>query len=154
MQQIARMASMDRKARKEYFRLLDKQFGFHEKIDCLLYISEKSKVYLAGREIASIPLDALRTNVIGLYVAEVGNGELRLSIEGSQMFGPKSSRNILEISPGDARRWMKGEDIEIPPDKNGFVLVKSGDDFFGTGKAKQGTLLNFIPKARRLNVAD
>ncbi|RMF06600.1 hypothetical protein D6764_01915, partial [Candidatus Woesearchaeota archaeon] len=33
---------------------------------------------------------------------------------------------------------------------SGFQIVRSGGDFLGCGKASQGRLFNYVPKARRL----
>jgi len=35
-------------------------------------------------------------------------------------------------------------------EKWGFVIIKHNKDFFGSGKFKDGRLLNFLPKIRRL----
>lgn len=191
--------AMDRKSRKNFLAMLEKQFGFSRELDYLFFINGKDKVFLISREAGAFPIDALRVNVIGLYAAEIGSGEVRLSIEGSQLIGPYASKNIIEVPEEIAARWLRGEDIKVQgtgqgiqdskdvlnsqgcqdrkgsqggqgsqeskdgPDSqriqdsqdgqncSGFVIVKSGDDYLGSGKLKEGSILNFVPKNRRIH---
>ena len=39
------------------------------------------------------------------------NGELRLSLDGSQLLKP--SKNIIQINDAQAQQWLKGQDIFI-----------------------------------------
>ena len=49
-------------------------------------------------------------------------------------------------------QWLKGEDIPWTGTEKGFVLLRCGTDFLGSGKYKvdEGMILNFVPKARRI----
>ena len=82
------------------------------------------------------------------------NGELRLSIEGSQLIGKAAKKNVVEISDCQVKKWLFGNDIEIGTACEGFVIVRNKNDFLGTGKIKDGVLLNFIPKTRRIHTGD
>ncbi|MBI4140217.1 hypothetical protein HY485_00100, partial [Candidatus Woesearchaeota archaeon] len=97
-----------------------------------------------------IDFSKLRINSIGLYFAEFRNNELRLSIEGSQIIGPKATKNVVELNNDELKQWLRGEDLEKECDENGFVIIKHGNDYLGCGKIKEGKVLNFVPKARRL----
>ena len=48
--------------------------------------------------------------------------------------------------------WLKGTDMNIESELNGYVLIRNNGDFLGCGKLKNGKLLNYVPKARRLVV--
>jgi NOL1/NOP2/fmu family ribosome biogenesis protein len=43
-----------------------------------------------------------------------------------------------------------GQDIDVDGSYEGFVILKHGNDYVGSGKFKEGIILNFVPKARRL----
>ncbi|MDP6265579.1 MAG: hypothetical protein QGI00_05705, partial [Candidatus Marinimicrobia bacterium] len=91
---------------------------------------------------------------IGMYFCETRNDKIRLSIEGSQIVGPKAMKNIVEINSLQVKQWMKGEDLEIENkgDYNGFVIIKHNNDFLGTGKYKDGKVLNYVGKSRRVSI--
>ena len=145
---------LERKNKKNFLELLKKQFGFEDKLDYTFLINNKNKIFIVNKDIANINLDKIRINSIGLYIAEFRNNEVRLSIEGSQLIGPKSKKNIIELNEKQAREWLKGNDLEKETKAEGFVILKHNNDYLGSGKVKENTILNFVPKTRRLNVSD
>lgn len=132
---------------------LQEQFGYSE-LDYGFLMNEKGKIYLINKEIAQVDISQLRIDTYGMYFGEFKNEQIRLSIEGSQLIGPHATKNILEISKEQSRDWLRGRDLEIETELSAYVLVKSGKDFFGTGRLKEGKLLNFVPKSRRLKIED
>jgi NOL1/NOP2/fmu family ribosome biogenesis protein len=114
-------------------------------------IGSKDRLSLVSRSIDGIPLEKLRVSSIGLYVGEWKNDVLRLSIEGSQLVFPKAKKNILEIV--ELKQWLRGEDIETSA-QEGFYIITHKGDALGCGKVKEGKLLNFVPKARRISSSD
>ncbi len=146
---------LDRKDKKRFLELLKEQFDFEDKLDYIFLINNKNKVFIVNKEIASIDLNKIRINSIGLYIAEFTNDEVRLSIEGSQIIGPNSKKNIIELDDKEAREWLKGKDIVKETGAQGFVIMKHKNDFLGSGKVTLTKgILNFVPKTRRLNVSD
>lgn len=135
---------------KEIFSTIESQWGAKLKLDYALLQNNQNRIFLANRELSKISLEKLRINSIGMYFCETGNG-IRLSIEGSQLVGPKANKNIAEINEDQAKRWMKGEDLDIEGDYSGFVILKNKDDFLGTGKYRDGTILNYVGKERRIS---
>ena len=117
-------------------------------------LSEKNKIYIVNKEIEKIDLSKLRVNSYGLYIAELRDNKIRLSIEGSQLIGAKSDKNILELDDKNAREWLKGYDIDYDGGLKGFVIIKNKNDFLGCGKVANGKILNYVPKIRRLRVSD
>ena len=47
---------------------------------------------------------------------------------------------------------MSGMDIEKETSAGGFALLRHGSDFLGSGRIKEGKILNFVPKARRMQL--
>lgn len=100
---------------------------------------------------------------IGLYFAKVftnkrDSREARVSIDALHMFKEQITNNIVELEPEQKIKWFKGENIELEPEQKekykenkGFVSLKYKGDFIGTGKiSENGTLLNYLPKERRV----
>ena len=136
---------------KEFFRLIEKQYGkVPEHFEKLAFIRGKENIYTITKDVGMIDMKNLRINSIGLYIAEVKNGQLRLSIEGAQLIGPTATKNVCELSEEQLKEWFKGNDLKMKGTYEGFVILKNGTDYVGSGKYKEGLIMNFVPKARRL----
>ena len=136
---------------KHFFKMIEEQYGkVPELFDTLAFIRGKERIYAINRDIEKIDLKQIRVNSMGLYIAEVKNDQLRLSIEGSQLIGPTATKNVCELTKDKLRQWFMGQDIDVDGQYEGFVILKHGNDYVGSGKFKEGLILNFVPKARRL----
>lgn len=137
------------KRKKEFYQVLNEQFGFEGKFKYEFYEGKDYKIYLINRATAEFDISKLNVNSMGLYIGKWKYG-FRCSIEGSQLIGPFSNKNVFEISDGLLKIWLRGHDTEVESDMEGFVLIKNGNDFYGCGKIKDGKLFNYVPKIRRL----
>jgi len=136
---------------KEIHSKLLNQFGFNKKLDYAFLKSNKGNIYIVTSEISKIDLDSLRIESMGIYFAEEQkNGELRLSIEGSQIIGKHAKKNVFTLDKKQLTLWFKGYDLEIEQDKHGFQLIKNNNDFFGCGRFVKDELKNYMPKTRRI----
>ncbi len=139
------------KDKKLLLALIKKQWSADFKPELAFFRNEKQKIYAVHKDIAKIDLSGARINTVGMYFGEQKKGELRLSIEGSQLIGPIAKKNVIELDKEEVLDWLRGEDLQKEGDWSGFVIVKHKDDFMGTGKYTQDKrILNFVPKARRL----
>ena len=146
---------LNKKEIKNILELIKNQWGCDVELDYAFLINQKNKIFLANKEIFDIDLKRIRINSIGIYFGEhLNEKELRLSIEGSQLIGPKATRNVVELDDSEMKNWLKGEDLEKETNEKGFVILKHNDDYLGTGKAKENRILNYVPKTRRLSVSD
>lgn len=118
--------------------------------------NNQDRIFLCTREIGALPLEQLRIDRLGIYIAKLHRGELRLSVEGSQLLGPLANKNIVKLDDSEAHLWLQGEPIEISAkavkaaEPRAFVLIKHNSDFLGCGKLADDKILNFVPKERRL----
>ncbi|MBI5398807.1 hypothetical protein HZB03_05055 [Candidatus Woesearchaeota archaeon] len=144
---------LNSRERRQIVDLIEKQWGCRWKSDLGLLQSEKDKIYAMSRDVERLDLGKLRVDIAGLYIAQLPNkNEIRLTIEGAQIIGPSASRNVIEVDSAAMRRWLRGEDIEVDcKDCSGFVILRCGNDFLGSGKYKDGIILNFVPKTRRIS---
>ena len=136
---------------KVFFKLIVEQYGaVPDKFGELAFIRGKERIYCITRDIDKVDVKKLRINSLGLYIAEVKNEQLRLSIEGSQLIGPTATKNVCELDREQLKEWFQGHDLKIEGEYSGFVILKYENDYVGSGKYKDKLILNFVPKARRL----
>lgn len=89
----------------------------------------------------------------GVYFGRVESDGIRLSIEGSFLVGPKATKNVVELDDERAKRYLAGESVEIEnKELHGWVIVKWCSYYLGSAKAKEGRLINYVPKERRLKL--
>lgn len=87
----------------------------------------------------------------GVYFGRIESDGIRLTIEGAFLIGSRATKNVVELDDERARRYLAGESVEVDvPD--GWVLLKWRSYYLGSAKAKDGKLLNYVPKERRLRL--
>ena len=59
---------------------------------------------------------------------------------------------MVELNDERARRYLAGESLEIDGSLYDWVIVRWRDYFLGSAKAKEGKLINYVPKERRLRL--
>ncbi|MBI4451453.1 hypothetical protein HY642_05745 [Candidatus Woesearchaeota archaeon] len=145
-----RLTALQRKEAKEILALIEDQWGAQLDLEVIWYKSTQGKLYIMSPDINKVDLREMRINNAGLYFGELKHEELRLSIEGSQLVGPTASKGVIEFADDQLNQWLAGKDIPMDCAQRGFLLVKHGTDFLGTGRCRENVLLNFVPKARRV----
>ncbi len=70
------------------------------------------------------------------------------------MIGNESGKNILTLDDEQVLYWIAGENIRVETSLRGYVLIKNKKDYLGCGYVKDKTLLNYIPKERRLKLKE
>ncbi len=146
------LAILNTRQKKSLLRKVSSQWACDFKTDLVLLQSRKKKIYLVNKEIRRLDDSALRIDKMGMYFGEImKDGDIRLSIEGSQMVGPCAEKNVVELDDDEARQWFKGNDVEKQGIKEeGFAIIKSNNDFMGCGKIKDSRIINYVPKTRRI----
>jgi len=112
---------------KEITKKLKNQFGFDGKLDFAFLKSTKNKIYIVTKDIGNIEYEELRMDTMGNYFG-TDEDDIRLSIEGSQLVGPFSTKNILDLNEEQMQQWFHGEDVEIQG-VNGFHIIKYKSDY-------------------------
>jgi len=150
---MQKLKILNTKEVKELQKILDSQFGTALAGDYAFLMNRNNRIFIINKEVSQIDMEKLRINSMGLYIGEKMIDGMRLSIEGSQLIGPKAKENIVELNQKETLEWLKGNDIEKQTDENGFIILKHNNDFIGCGKTKENKILNFVPKTRRLNLS-
>ncbi len=143
---------LNNKEIKKIYELIEKQWNIKIKLNYGFLRNNKNRIFLISKDISKIDLSKLRLNSVGMYFCEIDDKGIRLSIEGSQIVGPKAEKNIIELNEDEVKKWFKGEDLEKEcKDCKGFVILKNKNDFLGTGKYTNGRILNYVGKTRRIS---
>ncbi|MEM3587568.1 MAG: hypothetical protein QXO71_09630, partial [Candidatus Jordarchaeaceae archaeon] len=127
--------------------IIEEQFG--AKIDFKLKKAGKRRVY-AYKECENINqhLEIIHN---GVYFGKLDEkGGIRLSIEGAQLIGREAKKNIIQIDYDEAIKWMKGENLKIETENQGYVILKWKNYYLGCGELKNGIIKNYVPKDRRI----
>lgn len=140
---------------KEILSKLNAQFGIKEIPGKLIKIG-KERIFLFNGDFSDEQIKNLEKIAfierIGIYLGAIflPTDEIRLSIEGTQIFKNQITKNIFEINREQLENWMQGEELNIQTDLKGIIAIKYKDNFLGCGKASENKIGNFIPKSRRL----
>ena len=139
---------LNKKETRQILNKIKDRFGTTFSEDYIFLKNSQDKIFIISRDFAKLDTEHIRLNNIGLYVARIERAGIRLTIEGSQLIKP--TKNTLKITKQQQSQWLNGQELDIDKNLEGYLIVKSGKDFIGTGKAREGKLLNFIPKRRRI----
>jgi len=155
---------LNAKERKRLLAQLEAQFGCDASVLKGYRFREnaRGRIFVANEELFErFDLEVMKTDSVGLYVCtRLSNGALRMSVEGSQLIGPSSTKNVLTLDDAEFAKWIRGNDVAKVTDLKGFVLVRHGEDFCGCGKPvldeKSGTVTvhNYVPKTRYVRSND
>ncbi len=140
---------------QEILSKLNAQFGI-QKIPGRLIKIGNEKIFLFQGEFLEEQIKNLEKITfierIGVYFAKIFDltGEIRLSIEGTQILKNQITKNTFEINNEQLTPWMQGQELNIQTGLKGIIVIKYKDDYLGCGKASENKIGNFIPKSRRL----
>jgi len=144
---------LNTRAVKQILKLIKKQWDVDFKEPFAFLKDQKDKVYIINKDFAEIDPKKLNINSLGLYFGQIKNSQFRLSVEGSQLIGPKAKKNVLELDEIQFKEWIQGNDLEIKtPLEETFLIIKHKTDFLGAGKYSENKLFNYIPKERRVTL--
>ncbi len=144
---------LNSRQKKQTVKLLQEQYGYTGTIDQVMFRQpKKDKLYLLTTAIDEIDFSGINIDTMGLYFATIVEGKIRLTIEGTQLIGPKATKNVIEITKEQMQNWLLGEKLEPEntelPAHGTFVILKHGTDYLGCGKISGRVISNYIPKTR------
>ncbi len=141
------------KKKKVFLKDVENSFGCSFDKDNIFFINNKGKVYMLSKDFSFLKTELFRLDAMGLYIGRYNQGIYKPSIEGSQLLGPKATKNVIELTREQRNEWLLGHDVPVSAEENIYIL-KYEDDYLGSGKVKEGYVLINIPKARRLKVVN
>jgi len=134
---------------RKIHEMIKEQWGAEIKLDFVFLQNTKGKIYIVNRAVFDFDPTKLRIDSMGMYFGKIEKDGLRLSIEGSQIVGPKAKKNVIEIQ--DKKLWLKASDIKAEVESDRIIIAKNNEDFMGCGRLLEDIFKPFIPKARRFN---
>ncbi len=148
---MQKLKILSKRETKEILKMIESQWDAKLKLDYVFLKNDEGKIFIINKEFSDIDEKKLRINSMGLYFGELRNNELRLTIEASQIIGKQAKKSIIDLDDQQIKDYIKGKDIEYRSEEKGFFLIKHKDDFYGSAKLKNNTILNFFPKSRRIS---
>jgi NOL1/NOP2/fmu family ribosome biogenesis protein len=142
---------LSKKEVREILEKLSLDYGIDKKLlesfskSFCWFSNKEGKIYIAYKTIKNY-LKFFNVQRFGLYIGKREKTWIRLSIEGSQLFGPYITKNILKV---DANTIFRSRELEIE-EKSGFYVMKDEKDFCGSCFIKNNRLKTFISKSRRI----
>lgn len=160
----AEIIILNSKDRKLMRQELEKEFGITELPELVYFcLNEKERVYVTNKEIFEIEQESIRTNAFGMYFGTFMKDGFRLSIEGCELLKDSFVRQKIQITIDQRNAWLKGEHIDITneqwteinketkeDEKGNYYSLFYNNDVIGMGKLKDNSIINYLPKARRL----
>jgi len=145
---------MSENEKKELERIVEKNYG--AKIDLSnfdYYINNRNEIYIVSKSIDERLISI--ASYVGMYFGRLKRNEkIQLSVEGSQIVGKQANKNIAIVDDENLSRYIEGLECKwselINCETNNFVLIKNGNDFFGSGILREDKIESLVPKARRI----
>ncbi|HLC31358.1 MAG TPA: hypothetical protein VJK51_01700 [Candidatus Nanoarchaeia archaeon] len=140
------------KEKKQVIETLNEQFGVEE-LPYLLIETGNEKIRAFSGSLSKDEIVELnrhvRIELIGQYFIKKESSYLRLSLDATQLLNTQLTKNVLQLTEEQLRDWIRGLDLPIQA-PHGPIILKYHEDAVGCGYSKGNTILNYIPKERRL----
>ena len=131
--------SIIRKIKERYSCEFDDNYNF--------FRNKEGKVYIVNKKFLKAKIKH-KLNSIGIYFCKYEKDGIRLSMEGVVLIkNPK--KNVIKLNKIQFESWMLGDDLKLGEGR-GYVILEYDGFFIGCGKSKDGIILNYVPKARRM----
>jgi len=138
---------------KKIVKELEEIYGSDLKNDYAFFQNNDGKIFLLSKKFGELDEKSLRINNLGMYFGKFEKDGIRLNIEGAQLINAK--KNIFEMKDADVQGWIRGEDLVVGNmELKHYLIMKNGDDVYGVGKYKDGKIMNYTSKDRRIKSAD
>jgi len=100
-------------------KYLEDQFGVN--IDLDFEIQPNGRVWVGNNHVFGYEINSVLRR--GIYFGFIEDDGLRLSIEGTQLVGPVSNKNVIELDREEMTEWMRGYALnkDSPP---GYLIMK------------------------------
>ncbi|MFW6230784.1 MAG: methyltransferase RsmF C-terminal domain-like protein [Nanoarchaeota archaeon] len=144
---------LNSREKKRLFAMMADQWGMDTNFlkEHVVVQTGSGKIFFLTKDTAELIGEMnIKVYSFGNYFGTIVKDEFRASIEGSQFLGKHAMKNVIDLTPDQAKAWISGEDIQMDADASGYCLIRYKDDFLGCGKYTGNTLLNYVPKSRRI----
>jgi len=120
--------------------------------DLILIKCGRRRIRAATKETMELASRLRGVQQLGLYVMKISDGDISLSVEGSQLLDGEIKDNIIELDEEQVEKWMKAIPIKTEKTYRGrYVVGKFNHLYLGSARvSRNGLLYPQIPKWRRI----
>ncbi len=138
---------------KRIVKELEEIYGSDLKGDYAFFRNSDGKIFILSKKFGELDEKSLRINNLGMYFGKFEKDGIRLSIEGAQMVNAK--KNIFELKDAEVHSWICGEDLVVGNQElKHYLIMRNGNDVYGVGKYKEGKIMNYTSKDRRIKCSE
>lgn len=138
--------------KKKLLKELEERFGLKVK-DYLFLQAGKERIRAFSGTMSREELAALsefaRVEFAGAYFVRQESFGLRPAFDVTQLFASEFTKGVVELTSEEFQLWIRGDTLQRELEA-GVYVVRFGEDFLGSGYAKNGKLYNYVPKERYL----
>ena len=122
--------------------------------DYFLFVTFDDKIWMASKSLLELEFNRMkRINSLGLCFGKLKKDRIHLTVEGCQLVGKTSKKNIILVDEPNMEKYIRGFDFtgeKIDCCPNNFALVKYENDFIGVSLLGDNRIENLLPKSRRI----
>jgi len=158
------MKRLNSKEKKVLLQKIEEHYGYDQDFPYDILLNEnKMKYYLIKPEVLDFPIEEHRIETIGLYFGQLmPEGIVRFTVDGSQIVGPHSTKQVYKLSDEEFHEWIRGRDLEVQTEMESWIIIKHGNDYVGSGKIvhkneageEKKIMHNYVPKTRYVRSED
>ena len=143
-------------AKKKLVKELNEQFGISKLPSWIFLETGKKKIRgfsgtMTKDEIKELT-EIANVEFLGVYLIK-REGQLRLSLDGSEILKEKIDKQIIELTELQKEDWFHGKNLDLILE-SGIYVIKFENDFLGCGISDGKKLINFMPKERRIRISN
>lgn len=148
--------ALNKKEKVEIMKYLSERFGMNPNVfKGLAFFKTKKKIYITTKSCINNQLfkDAETAGIAILRPNHV----LKPTTDFLQLFGKYAKKNVIDLTPREAEKFIMGQDLELDPERTkhlttGYVIVVFKTHVLGCANFKQNILKNMLPKSRRTRI--
>jgi NOL1/NOP2/fmu family ribosome biogenesis protein len=154
--QVKKMKILGKKEIESIERTVEKNYGAEIDLKQFLVLETfEEKIWLVTKYLLNLDFNRLQINSVGMNFGKLKrNDKINLTVEGSQIVGPKATKNTCILNEENAKKFMQGSDVKPDGDINceyhNFSIIKFGEDILGSSLLNEEGIKNLLPKSRRI----
>lgn len=147
VEMIARSADpLGRRKTETVTQLFQEQFGADFLLPGERVIEKGNFLLLMSEEAYAFPLPMMEYACGIPYAKVLPDGRFRITNEAASLRGRMATKNVLELTDDMLRQLLDGRDISCASSLKGDVILRYRSIELGLGLAKEGILLNRLPR--------
>jgi len=135
-----------RKKTEAVSHLFTEQFGADFRLSGECLVEKGNFILLATEEAQGFPLPVTEYAMGVPYAKILPDGRYRITNELASLRGNMASSHVLELTDEQLQSLLSGKDIPVDASLYGDTILRYRGISLGLGLAKEGTLLNRLPR--------